>query len=105
MSLRRGATYSTPKKQKPLNTVSSTEAKLVAVNDVMPQLLWTRYFLEEQGYEIQDNLLYQDNQSAIFLEKIGKVSIGKRTKYITTRYSLINKMGPRPFPQAPMARK
>ena len=36
---------SIPKKQK-LNTKSSTEAELIGADDAMPQMLWTRYFLE-----------------------------------------------------------
>jgi hypothetical protein len=40
-----GAVYSTSKKQK-LNTKSSTEAKLVGVDGVLPQALWTKYFME-----------------------------------------------------------
>eukprot|EP00957_Ditylum_brightwellii_P125405 9558394-Ditylum_brightwellii.AAC.1 len=41
----KGAVFATSIKQK-LNTRSSMEAKLVSVNDLMPQILWTRYFLE-----------------------------------------------------------
>jgi hypothetical protein len=44
MSMGKGAAYATSIKQK-LNTKSSTEAELVSTNDVMPQVLWTRYFL------------------------------------------------------------
>jgi hypothetical protein len=62
-----------------LNTKSSTEAELVAVADVMPQILWTKYFLEAQGYCTQESVIYQDNQSAILLEKIGRASSGRRT--------------------------
>ena len=40
MSMGAGMIYSTSTKQK-LNTRSSTEAELVAVNDVMLQVLWT----------------------------------------------------------------
>jgi hypothetical protein len=36
------------KKQK-LSTKSSTECELVGVDDASPQMLWTRYFVEEQG--------------------------------------------------------
>eukprot|EP00957_Ditylum_brightwellii_P082405 6265498-Ditylum_brightwellii.AAC.1 len=60
----RGALFATSTKQK-LNTRSSTEAELVGVNDVMPQILWTRYFLEAQGIEVKDNVVYQDNQSSM----------------------------------------
>ena len=57
-------------KQK-LNTKSSTEAELGGVDDVLTQLIWNRYLLKEQGHIIQDNVTYQDNQSAIRLEKNG----------------------------------
>eukprot|EP00957_Ditylum_brightwellii_P110520 8430626-Ditylum_brightwellii.AAC.1 len=60
----KGALFATSTKQK-LNTRSSTEAELVGVNDVMPQILWTRYFLEAQGIEVKDNVVYQDNQSSM----------------------------------------
>jgi hypothetical protein len=81
MSLGKGAADGTSTRQK-LNTKSSTEAELVGVNDVMPQILWTRYFLEAQGYGVEDSLVYQDNQSAILLEKNGRASSGKRTRHI-----------------------
>ncbi len=67
MSLGKGAVYGASIRQK-LNTRSSTEAELVGVNDLMPQVLWTKYFLEAQGYPVSDNVVYQDNQSAMLLE-------------------------------------
>jgi len=48
MTLGRGTTYSASTKQK-LNMKSSTEAELVAIDDAMAQVLWTRHFLEAQG--------------------------------------------------------
>jgi hypothetical protein len=47
---------------------SSTEAELVGVDDVMPQVLWTLYFLEAQGYNIDDKIIYQDYKNSILLE-------------------------------------
>jgi phage-related tail fiber protein len=67
LSLGRGSVYSTSTRQK-LTTKSSTEAELVAVADVLPQVLWTRYFLQEQGYAVKSATIYQDNKSAILLE-------------------------------------
>ena len=51
MSLGKGSVYSTSVRQK-LNTKSSTEAELVGVDDVMPQVIWTRFFLEAKGYAV-----------------------------------------------------
>jgi hypothetical protein len=73
MSLGKGAVYGSSTRQK-LNTGSSTEAELVGVNDVMAQVLWTRYFLEAQDYGVKDSIVYQDNQSSILLEKHGQAS-------------------------------
>jgi hypothetical protein len=88
MSLGRGVIYGTSKKQK-LNTKSSTESEVVGTDDVMPQMLWTLYFLEAQGYKIDDNLLYQDNKSSILLETNGRGSSGKQTRHINVRYFFI----------------
>jgi hypothetical protein len=49
-----------------LNTRSSTETELVGVDDFMPAICWTRYFLEAQGYGVI--------KSAILLEQNGKAS-------------------------------
>jgi hypothetical protein len=88
MSLGTGVIYGTSKGQK-LNVKSSTEAELVGTDDVMPQMLWTLYFLEAQGYKIEDNILYQDNKSSILLETNGRGSSGKRTRHIDVRYFFI----------------
>jgi hypothetical protein len=87
MSMGTGAAYSTSKKQK-LNTKSSTEAELVGIDDVLPQALWTKYFLEAQGYGTTA-LLHQDNQSTIKLSENGKASSGKGTRHINIRYFFI----------------
>ena len=39
------------------------------MDDLMPQILWMRSFLEAQGMKVYDNIVYQDNQSAMKLEK------------------------------------
>ena len=87
LSMGKGAVYGTSTKQK-LVTRSSTEAELVGANDVMPQILWTRYFLEAQGYHVDENILYQDNKSAMLLESNGHGSSSKRTRHINIRYFL-----------------
>lgn len=88
MSLGKGMVYSSSIRQK-LNTRSSTEAELVGVHDFLPQVLWTRYFLEAQGYGVKDNIIHQDNQSTMLLANNGKASSSKRTRHINIRYFFI----------------
>jgi hypothetical protein len=88
MSLGKGSVVSMSKKQK-LNTRSSTEAELVGVDDAMPRILWTRYFLKAQGYDTQPSTLFQDNQSTILLANNGTTSSSKRTRHIDIRYYFI----------------
>ena len=42
-----------------------------------------------QGYKIAKNVILQDNQSAILMERNGKFSCSKRTKHIDMRYFFI----------------
>jgi hypothetical protein len=89
MSLGTGVIYGTSKRQK-LNTKSSTESELAGADDVMPKMLRTLYFLEAQGYKIHgNNILYQDNKSAILLVTNRRRSSGKRTRRINVRYFFI----------------
>ena len=88
LTLGKGGTYATSTRQK-INTKSSTEAELVGVSDVLPQILWTRYFLIAQGYLTNESIIYQDNKSAILLEKNGTASSSKRTRHINIRYYFV----------------
>jgi len=85
MSLGKGAIQSISRKQK-LNTRSSTEAELVGADDVSVPILWTKLFLAAQGYDVEQNILYQDNKSTILLEENGKRSSSKRTRAFNIRY-------------------
>jgi hypothetical protein len=76
------------KKQK-INTRSSTESELVGADYTMPGVMWTRYFMEAQGHDIEENILLQDNLSTMLLEKNGKQSSSKRTQHIRVRYFFI----------------
>jgi hypothetical protein len=87
MSLDHGSVYSTASGQK-LIARSSTEAELIGVYDVLPQVLWTRYFFEAQGMTVTDNMIYQDNKSSILLETNGRASSSKRTRHVNIRFSL-----------------
>ena len=87
-SLGKGAIYAMSNKQQ-INTQSSTEAELVGVNDAIGMALWIRQFMEEQGYDVTDNVIYQDNQSAMLLERNGHKSSGKKTRHLDIRYYFI----------------
>ena len=88
LSMGIGFPVSASKKQK-LNTRSSTESEIVSVDDLMPAILWSRLFVEAQGYSTNESIIYQDNKAAMLLEKNGKASSGKRTKHINVRYFFV----------------
>jgi hypothetical protein len=72
LSLGRGFPIVSSTKQK-LNTRSSMESEIVGADDFMPAVCWTRYFMEAQGYQVQDNILFEDNKSAIFWRRMEKL--------------------------------
>ena len=89
LSLGKGVITGISTRQK-LMTRSSTEAKLVAVDDCMSLILWTCYFLEAQGYGVNDAIIYQDNKSEILLEQNGHASSTRRTQHLNIRYFFVS---------------
>jgi hypothetical protein len=61
----------------------------VAADDAAGPMLWTKQFLQAQGYPVMHNVLYQDNKSAIFLETNGRESAGKRSRHLNIRMFFI----------------
>ena len=55
---------------------------------MLPQIIWTKCFLEEQHCNIDEHRIVRDNQSAMLLESNGKASSSKRTKHINVRFFL-----------------
>ena len=88
MTMGKGSAYTASTKQK-LVTRSSTEAELVAIDDGMASLLWTKYFLEAQGHNVKQCVVLQDNESAIKLENNGQKSMGQRSRHINIRYFFV----------------
>ena len=76
--------------KKKLNTKSSTEAELVAVNDYIPYHIWMIDFLRHQGYEVKRKVLYQDNQSAIKMETNGRNSCTGNSRHIDIRFFFVH---------------
>ena len=71
------------------NTRSSTETEIISVHDKLPDIIWMTYFVECQGYDIDEYIVFQDNMSSLSLEKNGRISSSKRTKHIKAKYFLI----------------
>ena len=88
LSFGRGCPVNISSKQK-INTRSSTEAELVGVNDAMALVLWCRLFIMGQGFDVHDNIVFQDNQSTMLLSTNGRHSSGKKTRHIEIRYYFI----------------
>ena len=63
----------------------SQEAGLVAVGYTSVYILWKVLFIEWQGYNIDKNILYQDNESSIMLEVDSKRISGKRIQALNIR--------------------
>jgi hypothetical protein len=87
ISLGQGPVHAGSKKQG-LMTKSSTESELVGVSDVLPQVIWTRDFLIQQGYEVPPATIFQDNTSTISLVVKGH-SRSSRTRHIGIRYFFV----------------
>jgi hypothetical protein len=88
MTMGQGAVQHICRKQG-MNTRSSTEAEVVGADEAVGPMLWTRLFLEAQGYKVNDNILYQDNKSAMLLETNGRKSAGKRSRHLNIRYFFV----------------
>ena len=80
LTLGKGAVISDSTKQK-TNARSSTEAELNAIDDKISKVLWTKRFIEAQGFNVKFNIVFQDNTSTMKLALNGKESCGKRTRH------------------------
>jgi hypothetical protein len=65
------------------------EAELVRMDDIMPKILGTRYFLAAQGYDVNQSTIYQDNQGAMLLENNGRCLSVKQTRHVNIRYFFV----------------
>lgn len=82
-----GAVFSRSSKQK-LVAKSSTEAELIGLSDGLPHVLWTKNFLQSQGYETGPAIVHQDNKSTITLAEKGR-STSNRTRHVSIRYFFV----------------
>ena len=73
-----------------LNTRSSTEAELIAVDNVITKVVLASKFLFEQGFNPGVPLLNQDNKSAILLETKAMGSVKGNHLLLCTHLSFIS---------------
>jgi hypothetical protein len=88
MTLGMGAAMSFSHKHKS-NSRSLTESEIIGVDAAIPNVLWSLYFIHEQGYPMTHAVIYQDNKSMILMETNRKWSSSKRTKHIKMKYFFV----------------
>ena len=52
------------------------EAEVVGDEDMASKILWKELFIEDQGYNVEKNIFYQDKNSYILLEMNRSKSYG-----------------------------
>ena len=70
-------------------TKISTESELISADEILVKVLWSLYFIQAQGYSVDQNIMYQDNMATMRLEINGILFSSKRTKHIKSQYFFI----------------
>jgi hypothetical protein len=83
-----GATASSSNKMK-CNMMSSIETDLISFANKLTDIVWMWYFIECQGYNIDEYIVFQDNMSMLLLKKNGGILSSKQTKHIKAKYFLM----------------
>jgi hypothetical protein len=52
-------------------------------------IIWTQNFLKGQGFQVNNNIVFQDNQSAMLLEQNGRMSSSWRIHHLDIRYFFV----------------
>ena len=72
-----------------LVAIISTKTEVVSTGERMLNCTWFRYFCIAQGDSATEDILMQDNKSAILLQKNWPFSTGKESKHINIRYFFV----------------
>ena len=88
MSYSRGVIHARGGKQK-INVKSSTEYELVGTSEYCPYNIWQMMFMNEQGYPLYKNVLFQDNMSTIKMLNNGRNSCTGNSRHIHIRYFFV----------------
>ena len=87
ITIGKGPVFARSSKQK-LVSKSSTEAEIIGTSDHLSQVIWTRDFLLEQGYNVPAAVIKQDNQSAKHMMEAGSGS-SENTRHIGIRFFFV----------------
>ena len=88
MSYGTGVIHAKSNKQK-INVKSSTESEIVGASEYCPYNIWQMMFMEQQGYPLYNNILFQDNKSTIKMHKNGRNSCTGNSRHIHIRYFFV----------------
>ena len=67
----------------------TTETELALLANKFADIIWIQYFIECQGYDIDEYAVFQDNMSTLSIERIARILSSKQTKHIKAKYFLI----------------
>ena len=67
------------------NGLSLTDNELIGADQMTPPILLTLYFIRAQGHDVEENVMYQDNQSTMRLIFNGRASSTKRTRHLNVK--------------------
>ena len=89
MSMGKGDIVNILRKHK-INVASSTELELVSIADVLGMVMWCKYFMEAQGYTIENNIFIPRQQVYHHVsqerEGVGWEDQQAHQKWFLTRY-------------------
>ena len=77
MSLGSGIIHYKSSNQK-INAISSPECEFSGARDYLPFTIYTKYFIEAQGYKVRNNTFNQDNQAPMKLEKMAVPLVARK---------------------------
>lgn len=83
-----GILHGKASKQK-INVNSSTENEIVGLFEYLPYTLWMGDFLKAQGYKIKKSTVFQDNTSALKMDKNGRNSCSGNSRHMNVRYFFV----------------
>ena len=58
---------------------------MIGIGNLISKILWSKRFIEAQGFDLESNIVYRDNTSSMKLEENRRASASKRTRHFNIR--------------------